>query len=155
MYEDEPMQINVPTSPELPADGDIIKTDKQFSGAMTLDLTDDQIAVCMRIVHKIRGKHMDKFRRKFNDPSTFKLDDALKAIEEFEDELKTELAEKVNVLCTVNTVPLLEGQPMEIEWLGVLPGGDLDKYGMDHERKQWEVRRATDAGEDYLGQKKG
>ena len=151
---DDPMQIDVPTSPELPADSGLMRTEKQFSGAMTLDLTDDQIAAAIKIVHRVRSKHMEIFRRKFNDPSSFKLDDALKAIEHFEDELKTELAEKVNVLASVNTVPLLEGQPMEIEWLGVLPGGSLDKYGQDHERKTYEVKKATERGEDYLGQKK-
>jgi len=153
MMEDEPMHIDVPTSPELPADGDIIKSEKHFSGAMTLDLTDEQIKQCAKILGEVRTKHVMKFRTKFNDPNSFNFDDVLKAISEFEDEIKTRMAEEASVLVGVDTTPLLEGQPMRVEWLGVLPGGDLDRYGMDHERKEWEVKRANERGEDYLGQK--
>lgn len=146
---------NPVTSPELPVNNqDIIKDAKSFSGAMTLDMTDEEIAEAWRVVISIRGKWLDHFRRKFNDPSTYSLDDALKAIEEFEDELKTTLAERCNVLATVDTVPLLEGKPMQIEWIGKLPGDSINKYGLDHEKKTWEVQKAKERGEDYLGQKK-
>lgn len=149
------MSIENPvTSPELPTNNqDIIKDAKSFSGAMTLDMTDEEIAEAWRVVISIRGKWLDHFRRKFNDPSTYSLDDALKAIEEFEDELKTTLAERCNVLASVDTVPLLEGKPMQIEWIGKLPGDSINKYGLDHEKKTWEVQRAKERGEDFLGQK--
>lgn len=142
-----------PTSPELPTQDTRVKTAKEFSGALTLDMTDEEIAQAYRIVVRVKSKWQEKFRRKFNDPSAFKLDDALKMIEQFEDEIKTELAEKVQVLATVNTVPILEGQPLEIDWIGRLPGSDLARYGMDHEKKEWEVKRAVERGEDFLGQK--
>lgn len=153
--EDEPMQINVPTSPELPTNSDIVTTRKGFSQAMTLDLTDEEIKRAMRVVHEVRERHLPKFLAKFNDPNNFTLDDALKAISDYEDEIKTRLAEEVNVLASVDVTPLLKGEPMNIEWLGVLPGGNLDRYGMDHERKAWEVRRANDRGESYLGEHEG
>jgi hypothetical protein len=150
---DESVEVQIPTSPELPADSDVVRTAKEFSGAMTLDLGDWEIKKCMTIIHEVRSKHVAKFIRKFNEPSAFKLDDALKAIDEYEDELKTRMANEVNVLVSVNAVPVLEGEPLQIEWLGVLPGGTLDKYGQDHERKGWEVKRASERGEDYLGQR--
>jgi hypothetical protein len=152
---DEPVEVSVPTSPELPADHDLIRTEKGFSGAMTLDLTDDQIQACMRIVKGVRNKRIGRWLSKFNDPQNFTLDEALKEVDAYEDELKYELADKVGVLVTVNAVPLLEGLPLQIEWLGVLPGGSLERYGQDHERKGWEVKRATERGEDYLGQHDG
>lgn len=153
MYEDEPMKIDVPGSPTLATNDGYVHSAKEFSGAMTLDLTDEDIARAMKIIGEVRLKYGRKFIQKFNDPSTFKLDDALKALEELEDEVKTRLANEVNVLATVDTVPVLEGQPPAIEIIGIMPGGDLEKYGMDHEKKTWEVRRATDRGEDYYGQK--
>jgi hypothetical protein len=153
MSEEEPMMLNVPTSPDLPTGDDNITSAKKFSGAMTLDLTDAEIQAAMRIVNRVKQKYQEVFRRKFNDPSTFTLDDVHKWVDQFEDEIKYELADKVNVLASVDTVPLLEGKPLSIEWLGVLPGGNLERYGMDHERKGWEVKRANQRGENYLGEK--
>jgi benzoyl-CoA reductase/2-hydroxyglutaryl-CoA dehydratase subunit BcrC/BadD/HgdB len=140
------------TSPDLPVDEGVVHSVKEFSGAMTLEMTDDAISHALRVMMPIREKWINFFRRKFNDPTSFTLDDAMEAVEKFEDELKYELADKCNVLATVDTVPLLEGQPMRIEWLGQMPGSDIYRYGMDHEKKEWEVKRATERGEDYLGQ---
>jgi hypothetical protein len=141
------------TSPELATNSGLIKDAKSFSGAMTLDLTDEEIANAWKIVIDIRRKWMRVFRSKYNDSSTYTLDQALKSIEEFEDELKTTLAERCGILASVNTVPLLEGKPMEIEWIGKMPGSGLDTIGMDHEKKEYEVKKATARGEDFLGQK--
>jgi hypothetical protein len=152
MSEDE---APIVTSPDLPTDEGIVHSVKEFSGAMTLEMTDDAIASSLRVMMPIREKWITYFRQKFNDPGTFSLDDALEAITKFEDELKYELADKCNVLATVDTVPLLEGQPMRIEWIGQMPGSDIYKYGMDHEKKEWEVKRATANDENYLGEKKG
>jgi hypothetical protein len=145
--------MSLPTSPELPVDQGFVNSAKDFSGAFTLDLTDDQIAEAWRIIQTVRLKYQDRFRSKFNDPQNFKVEDIEKYVDEFEDEIKTRLAESVGILATVNVLPVFEGQPLAIEIIGVLPGSDLEKHGMDHEKKQWEVRRATDRGEDFLGQK--
>jgi hypothetical protein len=150
---DEPMSINVPTSPEIPTGSDNITSASAFSGAMTLDLTDEQIKKSFELITRIKRKHTEVFRRKFNDPSSFTMDSVLKYVDDFEDEIKTELAERVGVLVSVNTVPLLEGRPLEIEWLGVIGGADLEKYGQDHEKKSFEVKKATARGENYLGEK--
>lgn len=152
--EDEPMQIDVPTSPDLPTQGDMIASKKAFSDAMTLDLSDEEIEKCMTIIMRIRNKHMMRFRQKFNDIQNFTVDDALRYLSEFEDELRTTLAEEAHVLATVDSEPVIFGDPPVIEWLGVLPGGSLDRYGTDHEKKTWEVQRANERGESYLGEKK-
>jgi benzoyl-CoA reductase/2-hydroxyglutaryl-CoA dehydratase subunit BcrC/BadD/HgdB len=145
-------EYDAPTSPQLDATDGYIHSAKEFSNAMTLDLTDEEIARAVKIIGEVRLKYGRKFIQKFNDPNSFKLDDALKALDEMEDEVKTRLASECNVLATVDTVPILEGQPPAIEIIGIMPGGNLDRYGMDHEKKEWEVKRATAKGEDYYGQ---
>lgn len=141
------------TSPNLPTSEGIIHTPKDFSGSLTLELSDEDIKRGFELVMKIKSKWESRFRSKFNDPSTFELDDVLKELSEFEDEVRTRLAEELNVLATVDTVPILDGQPPIVDWVGKLPGDALYSYGFDHERKEWEVKRATVRGEDYLGQK--
>ena len=148
-------ELPISTSPTLATSEGLMNSARDFSGTLTLDLTDDQIQAGWRVIQRIRKKHMDKFRRKFNDSSTFTLDEAMNAVEEFEDELKTTLAEQVGLLASVNTVPLLEGLPLEIEYLGVIEGHDLGKYGMDHEKKEYEVKKATERGEAFLGEHDG
>lgn len=148
------MMSPVPTSPTLPTNKGLINDSKSFTGAFTLDLTDDQIAQAWRIVQEVRHRYQEKFASKFNDPQNFTIDDIEKFIGHMEDEVKTRLAEGPGILASVNMLPIFEGKPLEIEFLGVIPGGDLDKHGMDHEKKGWEVRRATERGEDFLGQKR-
>lgn len=140
------------TSPNLNTDSGIVRTQKQFSDALTMDMTDEEINVAMKIVIEVKNKWQNRFRYKFNDPTTFKLDDALKLIEQFEDEIKTRLAE-VEVLATVDTVPILEGQPLVIEWIGKMPYSASAMGHFDHEKKNYEVRKAKEREEDFYGQK--
>jgi hypothetical protein len=58
-----------------------------------------------------------------------------------------------NILVTFDPAPCFYGEPPAIEIIGHVEGHDIHKYGFDHERKQWEVLRAMERGEDYLGQK--
>lgn len=143
------------TSPELPTQDTLVKSAKHFSGTQTLDLTDEEIKHAWRIIQRIRAKWMEVFRRKFNDPSLFKLEQAMELVEQFEDEIKTELMEHVDILATVNTLPILEGAPLEIEFIGKMPGADIYTYGMDHERKAWEVKHAIARNESFLGESEG
>lgn len=153
MSEDEPIEVSLPpTSPHLEANDGIIHSARDFSGALTLDLTDEEIARAVRIIGEVRVKYGNKFIAKFGREG-FTLDGALEALSELEDEVKTRLAEEVSILATVDTVPILEGQPPVIEIIGSLPGSNIDQYGMDHEKKTWEVQRATARGEDFYGQK--
>jgi hypothetical protein len=155
MDEDEPMIIDAPNSPTLDTHDGIIHSAKEFSGAMTLDMTDEEIATAVRITTEVREKYRAKWISKFRDPSTFSMDDALRELDNMEDEIKTRLANAVGLLATVDTVPILEGRPPVIEFVGMMPGTNVAKYGQDHEKKEWEVKRATARGEDFLGQKDG
>ena len=148
------MSDDIITSPTLDTESGIVTSVKDFSGKLTLDLTDDEIKRAMVIVTRVKRKWQERFRSKFSDPNlSFSLDEAMDLVTQFEDEIKTELAEKVNVLATVDPIPVLEGKPLVIEWIGKLPGDDIYKYGMDHERKETQVKKATQRGEDFLGQK--
>ena len=149
------MSDNYVTSPELETEGTLVKSGAHFSGTQTLDLSDAEIQEAWRIIQKVRFKYSEIFKRKFNEPSTIDLDTVWKFIDQFEDELKTRLADSLQLLATVNCLPVLEGKPIEIEYLGVLPGHSVNTYGMDHERKAWEVKKATERGESYLGESKG
>lgn len=147
------------TSPDLATQDTLVQSAAHFSGTQTLDLTDAEIQQCWRIIQPLRRKWGARFISKFNGIESSKLsqalEDAMAMVDQFEDELKTQLMEKVEVLATVNCLPILEGQPLEIEFLGKMPGSDLHKYGMDHERKGWEVQRAKERGEAFLGESEG
>lgn len=145
---------SVPTSPDLETDSGIVTSAGDFSGKLTLDLTDEEIKRAFEIIVPIKKRWENIFRVKFSDPNlSFTMDQALDMVEQFEDEIKTRLAEDINILATVDTTPLLEGKPLVIEWIGRMPGDNVFKHGLDHERKEFEVKRATNRGEDYYGQK--
>lgn len=131
----------------------VIKSAKDFSGSLTMDLTDEEIARAYAIVVRIKRKWQDRFRTKFNDWTTLNLDEVMDDVAAFEDEVKYEIADKAGVLATVNTVPLIEGKPLEIDWIGKIPTNIDRTEGFDHEKKGWEVKRANARGEDFLGQK--
>ncbi len=61
--------------------------------------------------------------------------------------------EAVDCLVRIDATPVFEGNPPLVEWLGKIEGTSLANYGQDHEKKQWEVQKATERNEDYLGQK--
>lgn len=143
---------SAPTSPTLPTNDGTVNSARAFSNALTLDLTDSEISAAFRIIMRIRHKYMTIFRSKFNDPSTFHIDDIHEYISSFDDEIKYELADKCGILASVDTVPLLEGKPMAIEYVGKI-STPSDAYGFDHERKEFEVKLANNRGEDYYGQK--
>lgn len=143
---------DVPTSPEDPRvrDAGRVSTLKDFSGGMTLDLTDDEIKRAMEITITTKAKWQEIFRRKFPFDS---IEAAMDLVDNFEDEIKTRMAEELNLLVAVDVQPLLEGHPIEVEFVGALPGHTLNTYGMDHEKKEFEVKRATELGHDaFLNQ---
>lgn len=140
------------TSPQLPVNDGIVTSAKQFSDALTQDLTDDEIKRAFELTVRISRKWQDKFRRQFSQP-LFTVEDALQALDEFEEELKYELATKLDVYATVDSTPIFEGKPPVVEFSGALPSHSIAKQGFDHERKEFEVKRATNKGEAYLGEK--
>lgn len=133
------------------SDNQNITSAKAFSGAMTLEMSDAEIKTAYELLTRIKRRHTEYFQKKYPFHG-WEMEDMLTLLSQFEDEVKTELAEKCNVLATVDTVPLLEGQPMAVELLGKLPGDYIHTHGMDHERKEWEVKR-TRKDEAYKGEK--
>jgi hypothetical protein len=152
LFERKAMSDYAPTTPDLPTDSGVVKTSKQFSDALTLDLTDAQAAQSVQIIKKIKDKYQAKFIAKFNSPG-FTIEDAEKAVDEMADEMVYTLASEADMLATVDGTPVLEGEPPMIEIVGALSGHSVSQYGMDHERKAWEVKKATDRGEAFLGEK--
>lgn len=138
------------TSPSLDTGKDVVSTAKEFSGAMTLDLSDDEIKRALELTVRIVRKHQDQWKRKYPFDSIEQVADLL---EELEKELAYEMMVEVECLVRVDGTPVFVGQPPVIEWMGKLDTSSLGKYGQDHERKTWEVQKATERGEDYLGQK--
>ncbi len=138
------------TSPNLPTGKDTVGTVKEFSGAMTLDLTDDEIKKAMIITSSVVRKHQTIWKRKFPFDNLEQIADLL---EELEKELGHRMMEELDVLVKVDSVPVFEGKAPVIEWLGKVEGTSLAKYGQDHEKKTWEVQKAKQRDEDYLGQK--
>lgn len=147
----EPSLDNVPTSPTMPTDPGIVRTPKQFSDSLTLDLTDEEIAKAMQITLAVRRKWSAIFRSKFGPNEQFSADAAFKLLGQFEDEIKTRLAEEMDLLASVDVEPVLFGQPPVITFEGALGSHSSAKYGLDHEKKEWEVKRAKARGDDFLG----
>lgn len=142
--------MTVPTSPDLPTD-DLIKSKKEYSDILTQDLTDDEISKSFKIIIPIIQKWQERFRtRAFSYPT---IEAAMEDVEKFEDELKYELATKLKIYATVDVMPVLEGKPPVIVIQGPLEDHLIHKYGFDHEAKTFEVTRAAQRGEDYLGAK--
>lgn len=137
-----------PTSPNLNVK-DTISTAREFSGSMTLELTDAEILRAFETTVSVINRHREVWRRKFPFDSYEQIADLL---EEFEKELSYKLMESVNCLVRVDGTPIFEGQGPVIEWIGKMPGDALHTQGMDHERKTWEVKKAEERNEDYHGQ---
>ena len=145
------MNYDLPVdSPTLPVDHGIVKTAKQFSDGLTLDLTDDQITRALQITLPIKNKWEAIFRRKLRH-SSFTVDEAMHLVDQFEDELIYELATQLDLIATVDVSGVFEGESPVIEFVGCLSSHESAKYGMDHERKEWEVKRALAENKPFLG----
>lgn len=131
------------------ANPDVVSTMTDFSNAMTLDLNDDEIKIAGELILSIRARYVDKWR--FMSFSSF--EQAASELEHYRDEITTTLAERLGILATVDTAPVLDGESPLVEIIGKIEGTSFAKFGMDHEKKEFEVKRATERGEDYLGQK--
>lgn len=141
------------TSPTLPVDDGIVTSAKQFSDALTQELNDDEIKSAFEMIVRISEKYHEKFERRFGPGSIFTPEEALEALDQFEEELKYELATKLHVYATVDATPVFEGEPPIVELAGALPSHSIARHGFDHEKKIFEVKRATNKGEAYLGEK--
>lgn len=147
----EPDLDDVVTTPTMPVDPGIVYNPKQFSDGLTLDLTDEEIGRAMEITLAIRRKWSAKFRSRFGTHGGFTAEDAMRMLNQFESELKETLAEKMDLVASVDMEPVLMGEPPIITFEGALDSHYSARYGMDHEKKEWEVKKAKTRGEDFLG----
>lgn len=138
-------------SPTLSTDDGIVRSPKEFSDALTLDLTDEEISQALAITLPIRKKWSARFRYKLSDPNAFTVDEAMKLVDQFEQELTYELATRAHLMVSVDVSGVFEGQPPVIEFIGALPSHPSAKYGLDHEKKEAEVKKAKETGQDFLG----
>src|ERR1700735_3388041 len=94
------------TSPNVPVDAGIVVTRKQFSDGLTLDLTDSEISQSLQLKLPIKQKWTRSLKMKFSSPGTFTVEQAMKLIDQFEDELVSTLAEKMDLIATVDATPV-------------------------------------------------
>lgn len=116
---------------------DRIQSGKEFA-KVAADLTDDEIQKTVQIVNSVRLRYAGK-------PNT------VENLEDLRDEVLTRLSE-IGVLATLDPAPCFYGEPPTVEIIGKVDDPGFQKP-FDHEKKQYEVRKATDRGEDFLGQK--
>lgn len=130
------------TSPNLDTkDSRVAKNSRDFSGMLTMDLTDDEIAQAYRIIVTTRNRYSDRVASREN-------------LEALGDEIVYRLADEAGILSKFDPVPLAEGGFPEVELIGKVGTDSIHKYGFDHEKKEWEVKKATQQGENFLGEEK-
>lgn len=111
---------------------------KDFAYAAA-DLTDEEVTKLFRVVEEVRYKYSGK-------PNT------ADNLEHLRDETLTRLMD-IGILATLDPAPCFYGEPPVIEVIGKVATDALHRHGFDHERKGWEVNKANERNEDWLGQK--
>lgn len=119
------------------SNNDIITSGKEFAGFAS-ELTDEEIKRALQVIMSVRRNYQHK-------AFTVENLDALR------DETITRLAE-ISILASVDVAPCLNGEPPVVEIVGKVSTDPIHKHGFDHERKYYEVNKANERGEDYLGQ---
>lgn len=123
----------------MPMSKDTFDIGKDFAHSAA-DLTDSEITQVFKIVTLVRAKYSGLH----NTPEN---------LEKLRDETLTRLME-IGVLATLDPAPCFHGEPPVIEILGKIREDKIfHTEGFDHEKKQYEVRKAEERGEDWLGQK--
>lgn len=68
------------------------------------------------------------------------------------DEMLTRLAEH-GYVAEIDISPFYHGEPPIVEIKGKVKDDPIHSIGFDHEQKEYEVKKALNRGEDYLGEK--
>lgn len=105
----------------------------------SMELTDEEVTQALQIIVNIQHKYATRQNTAGN-------------LEQLRDEALTRLAE-IGILATLDPAPCFYGDPPELEIIGKIKSDPLHTEGFDHEKKQYEVRKAVDRGEEWLGQK--
>lgn len=130
--------IDHPVAPQLPVPDDKIKSSKQLAGYAS-ELTDEEVAKTVQIIYSLQAKYMHKSNNAKN-------------LDALRDEALTRLSE-IGIIATLDPSPCFYGEPPVLEILGKIKDDPIHKVGFDHEKKYYEVNKAVERNEDYLGQK--
>lgn len=103
------------------------------------ELTDSESTAAFQLIIELQSKYAYKANTVEN-------------LEQLRDEALTRLME-MNILAELDVTPCFHGESPILELKGKVSGDPLHKYGFDHEKKKWEIDKAHDRGEDYLGEK--
>lgn len=103
------------------------------------ELTDSESTEAFQLVMQLQIKYAFKPNTQPN-------------LEELRDEALTKLME-MNILAELDISPCFYGEPPVLELKGKVSSDSIHAYGFDHEKKKWEIDKAHDKGEDYLGEK--
>jgi hypothetical protein len=149
--------FELPPLPQAPVSNDQpVRSLKEFSDTLTLDLTDQEIKQAFEIIYRSIQEWQGIFRAKLDPHSTTQVKDveeALSWVDRWEGRLQEQLAE-INIAASVDIIPVLEGTGHPTI---VIEGATEDhysaKYGMDHEKKGYEVKKAKERDEAFLGAK--
>lgn len=117
---------------------DIIRSRKQFVHSND-ELTDSENINAVKIIAEVQQRWARKANTKDN-------------LEMLRDEVLTRLAE-INVSAEFDPSPCFYGESPIVEFRGKISGDSIHKYGKDHERHRYEILKAKERGEDYLGEK--
>lgn len=112
--------------------------DKNFAYSAS-DLTDREITRIFKVVEGVRTRYAG-------------LPNTAENLEKLRDEALTRLME-IGIIATLDPAPCFYGEPPTLEIIGKLANDPLYTDGFDHEQKGWEVNKAVEKGEDWLGQK--
>jgi hypothetical protein len=113
---------------------------KEFAHAAG-DLTDTEVTQIFKVVEQVRLRYAGKK----NTPDN---------LEHLRDEVLTRLME-IGILATLDPTPCYYGEPPTLEIIGKITGDSIHKHGFDHEKKMYEVRKAVERNEEWLGEKEG
>lgn len=122
--------------PQIP--DPIIHSEKQLVHFAD-ELTDSESVEAFKLVMELQMKYAFKPNTQQN-------------LEELRDEALTRLMEK-NILAELDISPCFYGESPILELKGKVSSDTIHAYGFDHEKKKWEIDKAHDKGEDYLGEK--
>lgn len=103
------------------------------------ELLDSEAQEAVQVIASVQSKYADR-------------QNTVENLEELRDEALTRLME-IGILAEFDPTPAFYGEPPILEIRGKISTDPLHKYGFDHEQKQYEVRKAQERGEEYLGQK--
>lgn len=125
-------------------------TAKGFVNATTTDLNDDEAKKFLELTVGIIKKHQTVWKRIFPFDN---LEQCMELLDKLEQELTYTMMVEMNIMVRVDGTPVFAGGAPIIEFLGKTEGTPFAIYGMDHEKKEWEVKKAKGRDEAFLNEK--